>query len=312
MLYIYPISTFHRLDPKEILGFINPDTNTISCVGHAPSKHRRCRVAIAKHNLDAARKVLDELGRPDLASVGVRKLLLSLAGYTLCRRWHQGQAQEVANRWFLMFMSARNRDKQDDSDDEVSDTNASGDEDDTEIHELRLQLRALIARKRNARPPPEVTYEGAQAYAEALPWPQRTRGADERRCAERARMMEATRDAEVTRKAEKVRLAEGARVAEEARLAEKARLALEARLAEAAREAAEEERRKVEHQAECEREKQEVEVRARTECNRLAKEKAEQYRRDGDWMVQEAHYVEAQTWRDAWTRCTEALGKILC
>nr|OQO30854.1 hypothetical protein B0A51_01477 [Rachicladosporium sp. CCFEE 5018] len=312
MLYVYPISAFHRLDPKEILGLINPDTNTISCVGHAPSKHRRCRVAIAKHNLDAARKVLDELGRPDLASVGVRKLLLLLAGYTLCRRWHQDQAQEVANRWFPVFMSVGDWDKQDDSDGEVNDTNASGDEYDAEIHELRLQLRALITRKRNARPPPEATYEGAQAYAEALVWPQRTREADEKCRAERARTVEASRHAEATRRAEEARVAEEARFAEEARLALEARSAEDACLAEAAREAAEEQRRKVEHQAECEREKQEVEVGARTECDRLAKEKAEQYRRDGDWMVQEAHHAETQTWRDAWTRCTEAFGKILC
>ncbi|OQN95917.1 hypothetical protein B0A48_17754 [Cryoendolithus antarcticus] len=312
MPYMYSVSHFYSRDPKELLGVVNPDTATISCVGHAPSKHRRCRVAITRHNVDAAHVVLGKLSRPGLASAEVKKLLLSLAGYTLCRRWHQDQAQEMANQWFPIFMSAGNWDNQDDSDDEINDRNASGDEDDAEIDELRLQLRALIARKRNARPPPDATYEGAQAYAEALVWPQRTREANEKCRAERARTVEASRHAEATRRAEKIRLAEEARVGEEARLALEARSAEDACLAEAAREAAGEQRRKVEHQAECEREKQEVEVRAGTECNRLAKETAEQYRRDGDWMVQEVHHVEAHPWRNAWTRCTVAFGKILC
>ncbi|KAK6428429.1 hypothetical protein LTR95_015426 [Oleoguttula sp. CCFEE 5521] len=285
MPYMYPVSACYTRDPKEILGLINPDTNTITCVGHAPSKHRRCRVAIARHNLVAADRDLDKLSRPGIAP-------------------DEGQAQEIAIRWFQILGPGTAQDDQDSSDHDVNDEGTWESEDDAEIWELRRQLQSLIARKRAARPPQGTTFEGAQAFADAAPWSQHTHDADERRRAERARAAEASRRARAAREAKQARLAE------EARLAEADRVAEEARIAEAARLAAEKRRREAERQAQREREKRETEARARTERNRQAKEKAEQYRRDRERREQEVRRLEAQAWRDAWTRYTQAFDKI--
>jgi DNA repair exonuclease SbcCD ATPase subunit len=53
-------------------------------------------------------------------------MLYYLAGYTLCRRYHQNQATEVSNRWFGMVQSRR-----DDGDDRASDTSDDGDDEDS-------------------------------------------------------------------------------------------------------------------------------------------------------------------------------------
>ena len=87
-------------DGRELLEITNPDTGYTTRVGYAPSQRRRCRNPIAAHNRAAADKILNKL--PRVASRNPNILedeLLDLAELSLCRRYHQGQAEEVVAKW---------------------------------------------------------------------------------------------------------------------------------------------------------------------------------------------------------------------
>lgn len=88
-------------DPVKLLNIVSPDKISITCVGHAPSQGRRCQNPIAKANSDSALFLLETLPAAaacaDNARIG--DILVELAGYLLCRRWHQGQASAVASMW---------------------------------------------------------------------------------------------------------------------------------------------------------------------------------------------------------------------
>ena len=108
----------------EFFQLVNPDRMSITCVGYAPSCRRRCRNPIAHHNVQAAKAVMRQLVGPGVKDTDLKGMLYDLAEYTLCRRYHQGQATEVSARWFGMVQRHR-----DDQDDRGSDTSNDDDND---------------------------------------------------------------------------------------------------------------------------------------------------------------------------------------
>ncbi|KAE9365553.1 hypothetical protein N431DRAFT_431006 [Stipitochalara longipes BDJ] len=88
-------------DPTTTLRIINTDPGyqCITCVGHAPSKGRRCRIAIRSDNRDFITNTLDEIAYLSPSSPAVLSRLRSIAAAGLCVRYHQGQVETVVMQW---------------------------------------------------------------------------------------------------------------------------------------------------------------------------------------------------------------------
>lgn len=85
-------------DPEAILGIINPDRGSFTCVGYAPSMRRRCRNPIARNSCDFVYGLLELLV---LMGPGSRKFatLLEEAAYrSLCWR-HGRQTDSIVMKW---------------------------------------------------------------------------------------------------------------------------------------------------------------------------------------------------------------------
>ncbi len=88
-------------NPPQVLrlGLYSPEESS-TCIGHAPSKNRRCRNAIAAANQQEASKLLDRIGSTEITgNVDLSEELEEIAERLLCKRWHQNQALLVAGRW---------------------------------------------------------------------------------------------------------------------------------------------------------------------------------------------------------------------
>lgn len=96
-------------DPAAILGIINRDTRGFTCVGYAPSKGRRCQNPIAKCNRDRVFDMLDTLALSPSSSRKVASMLPKIAALSLCRRFHQDQADKVAEEWQARIASMKPR-----------------------------------------------------------------------------------------------------------------------------------------------------------------------------------------------------------
>lgn len=90
--------TTPQWSPAEILD-LDPNSSTFTCVGHAPSKGRRCRNAIACVNRQEGAKILLQMSRLDPRSQRLDDKLYELASRLLCRRWHQGQVADMKRKW---------------------------------------------------------------------------------------------------------------------------------------------------------------------------------------------------------------------
>ncbi|KAH6707913.1 hypothetical protein BKA61DRAFT_558559 [Leptodontidium sp. MPI-SDFR-AT-0119] len=88
-------------DPLETLEIINPDPGyqCITCVGYAPSKGRRCRIAINKYNRQTITNTLNEISYLHPSDPNVVSRLRGVAGAALCVRRHQGQASDILSQW---------------------------------------------------------------------------------------------------------------------------------------------------------------------------------------------------------------------
>lgn len=124
--------TLASWDPLELLELVNPDKLSITCIGWAPSRRRRCRNTIAQHNIQAAKAVMERMVRPGLSDGNLKELLFNLAEYTLCRRNHQGQTRQVSDGWFRIVRTHLDEEEErfSDTSDDGSDGDNSSDEDD--------------------------------------------------------------------------------------------------------------------------------------------------------------------------------------
>ncbi|OCK75815.1 hypothetical protein K432DRAFT_385925 [Lepidopterella palustris CBS 459.81] len=98
-------------DPIETLKIINPDRNTLTCVGYAPTCGRRCRNFINQANKATAYQILEELEGLDPSEDDVEAKLRELARYTLCLRYHQNQVDGVVRKWMNGIQETMKTDK---------------------------------------------------------------------------------------------------------------------------------------------------------------------------------------------------------
>jgi hypothetical protein len=327
-------ATLASWDPIALLSLMNPAKLAITCVGYAPSCRRRCRNAIAAHNILSAKVVMRDLVRADLSDAGIKDLLYDLAGYTLCRRYHQSQATVVSDGWWRLVQAHREdeeerfSDTSDDGDgesDDDDDTDSSSDDSDNDsdaddgssggrrnrdsentplpaedflltLERLQREFDELLQRQR------QQLLRGNSSTAPAIRAHQpRTEEAYHNDGNPRQRLdkQEAQREVDQLRREEAYCLAQRKR--EESR--ERSRLATiqaeNARREEAQRQAA---REKAQREAEAERLRQEAAAAAAAE-----KARHERQRQDKERQQQQ---TRARTWDDAWLRYEQAWSEI--
>jgi hypothetical protein len=89
-------------DPLDTLEILNKDSgyeSLITCVGHAPSKNRRCQNRINKGNREFIMNTLNEMAYLQPNSMAVLHSLQRISGPALCLAYHQGQAESVVEQW---------------------------------------------------------------------------------------------------------------------------------------------------------------------------------------------------------------------
>ncbi|KAI5924860.1 hypothetical protein F4810DRAFT_97826 [Camillea tinctor] len=136
----------YEWDPEIVLGLTNPQRGFITCVGFAPSRGRRCQNRVAAATVSYGRSILNKLACESAYKAAASPQLENAASSFLCRRFHQGQARDVAEKWRMKLedWAAHHEDakpsfRQSDSDD--SDTAAedsdSDDSDDSGVSGVR-------------------------------------------------------------------------------------------------------------------------------------------------------------------------------
>jgi hypothetical protein len=86
-------------DPYIALEIDNPERGFLTCVGYAPSKHRRCQNPIAWANRVCAQKILETLSRERPSVSRMRDYLEEVAECLLCVRYHRNQKYDVVEQW---------------------------------------------------------------------------------------------------------------------------------------------------------------------------------------------------------------------
>ena len=84
--------------PSEVLQ-LDPHSSGFTCIGHAPSKGRRCHNPIAYANRQEAANILKEMSTLDPHSKRLDKRFEKLAPRLLCQKWHQNQAADMKALW---------------------------------------------------------------------------------------------------------------------------------------------------------------------------------------------------------------------
>jgi hypothetical protein len=84
-------------DLYDLLGIVNLECSSLTCVGFAHTEKRRCRDPMC--DFEAIDKMLEDLSDKLANGLHIFDLLVELATVTLCTSWHQGQAEDVARNW---------------------------------------------------------------------------------------------------------------------------------------------------------------------------------------------------------------------
>lgn len=93
-------------DAAELLKFYNPEKGAISCVGYAPSKGRRCQNRIAAANVGSGQRLAKTVPNLVFDTKHLESTLYDMASCMLCRAYHQGQAQDMVNKWHPVIQQA--------------------------------------------------------------------------------------------------------------------------------------------------------------------------------------------------------------
>jgi hypothetical protein len=83
-------------DAMSVLSIVNPDRNTITCVGYAPTRKRRCRIRVSLVGIE---KTLNKLSTQYPSRRRMEADLRGVAKGLLCRRYHQDQVDGVVETW---------------------------------------------------------------------------------------------------------------------------------------------------------------------------------------------------------------------
>jgi hypothetical protein len=86
-------------DAKTVLSIVNLARGTITCVGYAPSRGRRCQNPISEANRTAIIAVLNDLATEYPSTRRMRADLWKIAEMGLCKRNHQNQVDNVVEKW---------------------------------------------------------------------------------------------------------------------------------------------------------------------------------------------------------------------
>ena len=308
-------TTLASWDPTELFQLVNPDKMSITCVGYAPSCRRRCRNPIAYHNVQAAKAVMRQVVRSGVGNFELKEMLLNLAEYTLCRRYHQDQATDVSTGWFAMVQrhrvdeDDRGSDTSDDDDDDSDDGSSSSDDSDDgnnddsnsdniayndDAQELRRRFDELEILQREFEGLLQRQRQSLQSHT-GVPSSLSTLGQQSQALRRNDRGLHALKNTaskrEVEREAEQDRQEQAYLTAQRER--EAAREQLHRDRAERAR--------REESQRRAQREKEEE---AEAEAERLAKEQAEQARlhRERQAKANQEQKARDYSWASAWNR----------
>lgn len=89
------IRTSPLWDPESVLKIDNMGR----CAGWARTRGRNCANVIAMHNQQNADDLLEAISYEKPDAVALENDLYDLAGFLLCRRWHQDQADDLVEKW---------------------------------------------------------------------------------------------------------------------------------------------------------------------------------------------------------------------
>ncbi|KAF2440110.1 hypothetical protein P171DRAFT_435915 [Karstenula rhodostoma CBS 690.94] len=82
-------------DPQTVLKIDNMGR----CAGWARTRGRNCAMTIAYHNQQNADCLMKALSTKQPDPIALENDLYRLAGFVLCRRWHQNQADDLVDKW---------------------------------------------------------------------------------------------------------------------------------------------------------------------------------------------------------------------
>ncbi|KAK3681507.1 hypothetical protein LTR37_020886 [Vermiconidia calcicola] len=272
-------------DAVVLLGMRNPDKPhvALTCVGYAPSQHRRCRKEISQHNIAAAKTILNDLpGVKDTGDELVR-MLQELAGLTLCRRFHRYQEVEVTAGWHQIIL--------DELDDRYqSDTDTASDTSNDLWEEVRRLQRELDEIRRQAKFSRQrsTTSKGAASSHNG------PREGDTTKTSASSAKPRTAQDTRERKEAENE-----ARRWEEVRR-EEARL--QAERERAAKEAEAQRQEEARRQAERERAEREAEAQRKAERERLKREKEKAASSQREQQDSERMERERRDWDSSWKR----------
>ncbi|KAI1631315.1 hypothetical protein F4809DRAFT_632800 [Biscogniauxia mediterranea] len=89
----------YKWDPETVLGLINPSNDSITCVGYAASRGRRCQNRVAAASVRCARSMIDKLALENAYKAAASPQLEVAASLLLCKRFHSNQTPDVAESW---------------------------------------------------------------------------------------------------------------------------------------------------------------------------------------------------------------------
>lgn len=264
-------------NPSKTLGIINTDPGyqRITCVGHAPSKGRRCRISLRGDNVDFITNTLDEIAYLQPNSPEVLSRLRAISGAALCVRYHQGQAGTIVRQWQRSIqqldLKPQIEDRKPSKPVRSSERDAQSRSMD-ELHEQLREMKEFLARLQEERDGPRQAQRNARPSEQA---------AEKRREEERKRKeQEKEREAKEQERQEQERL-------EKERL-EKERLE---------KERLEEERKQ--------KEREESKQRERAAYNERIRQRAQRVREEREREKREAERKEEEEWTQAWIKYQE-------
>jgi hypothetical protein len=256
-----------------------------------------------------------QIVRPGVSNIELKEELFNLAGYTLCRRYHQDQATEVSNRWFVMVPRHRRdednhgsdtSDGDDDSDDGASSTSSSSDDSNDDDNEAAALPRANNDAQELRRRFEEL--ETLQREFEELL--QRQRGSLQDHVAS-SHLSAPRHQSRISRQQDcdftpSDNIAQRQKVQQEAEQTRQEEADLVAqREREAARDQLRRDRVEQARREEAQRQAQgEREAKAKAEAERIAKEQAEKARLDQEHQADEKRKQQSRvcSWETAWAR----------
>ncbi|KAI1375014.1 hypothetical protein F4677DRAFT_150970 [Hypoxylon crocopeplum] len=92
------LSSPQKWDPEAVLRLINRSTGTITCIGYAHTRGRRCQNRVARHKIAYARGTLNKLAGKSASKAAQSPELGNAADILLCWQ-HTSQSSDTFRQW---------------------------------------------------------------------------------------------------------------------------------------------------------------------------------------------------------------------